>query len=107
MMNVTEGAHGTPRKQGRRSATPGPGTPIAWSDVLRAVESDETRQRIVERYRSAGFTLDQFATVRRAREAMSDAITRAEDWLELEKPTAGDRTRLKAVRRRLEWELWP
>ncbi|MBK6694810.1 MAG: hypothetical protein IPG50_21765 [Myxococcales bacterium] len=94
-------------KTSSQKSTPSPGTPIAWPEVLRAVLAAETRLRVTERYRASGFTPADFGTRRRAREAMSVALARVEDWLELEKPGAGDRFRLKALRQRLEKELWP
>jgi hypothetical protein len=39
---------------------------------------------------------------------MGEALTATEDWLELEHPRwTEDRVVLKALRRRLELELWP
>ena len=90
-----------------------PGQPIAWPDVLQAMPEDETRSYAFRRVRDAGFSAVSFglktnARWRRAREATADALTRTEDWLELTHPRrAADRAALQAVRRRLEWELWP
>jgi hypothetical protein len=83
------------------------GGPVRWPDVMRALYSDETRAKALDRYRSDGHTPDDFARSRAAREAMADALTRTEDWLEDEHPRWPDRASIKAVRRRLEWELWP
>jgi hypothetical protein len=72
---------------------------VTWPDVLRVIARDEVRDAVLGRYRAAGFTPDDFATKRRAREAMADALSRAEDI----SPAAA----IQDVRRRLEWELWP
>ena len=80
---------------------------MKWPEVLRALSGDGARNLAIGRYRVAGFTGDDFARSRLAREAMTDALTRAEDWLEYEGPRSPDRSAIQAVRRRLEWELWP
>jgi hypothetical protein len=82
---------------------------VAWPDVLRAVQSAKARERALVRYRTAGFTPDDFAAKRAAREAMADALTRTEDDLELNPGRDAQATRaaIRAVRRRLEVELWP
>ncbi|MFZ5891280.1 MAG: hypothetical protein ACOY0T_09540 [Myxococcota bacterium] len=64
------------------------------------------RDEVVARYRASGRTPDDFGK-RAAREAMADALTRAEDQLELEHPRWPERDELREVRRRLEKELWP
>jgi hypothetical protein len=91
------------------------GARLAWADVLRVLQGDETRERCLSRYRAAEFTPDDFGCLRAAREAMADALTRTEDWLEyreLDEPKGRlDRYRqrmaIRDVRRRLERELWP
>ena len=88
-----------PRVRARRRA-------IGWSDVLRAVPRDIVRERVLTRYRGAGFTPDAFAHDSRARAYMADCLTSAEDWLELAHPKLkGDREALAAVRRPLELEI--
>ena len=91
------------------------GTRPAWPAVLAVLETDETRSTCLSRYRDAGFTPDDFARSRPAREAMSDALTRTEDWLEYQSMSRPCRAHLydaaraaiRNVRRRLERELWP
>ena len=78
-----------------------------WSDVLRVISTTKARERALRLYREAGFTPDQFGHVRSAREALSDALTRTEDWLELEGGHVRVRAAIRDVRRRLELELWP
>lgn len=66
-----------------------------------------SRPRILSRFRASGGNLDRWA--RSDREAMVDAITVAEDALEVH--TKGrdteERRALRDIRRRLELELWP
>lgn len=104
-----------------------PGGAIGWSDVLRALDADEAvRADVLALYRQ-GFrgcrsqwhpdpdaprvwTPDDFATRRGARECMADALTAAEDRLDLERRSPRREAlalALRDVRRRLEWELWP
>lgn len=82
---------------------------LGWPDVLRAVQSSKARERALVRYRAAGFTPDDFAAKRAAREAMAESLTRTEDELELNPGRAAQSTRatVGVVRRRLEQELWP
>lgn len=94
-----------------------PGTPIRWQDVLRCLPDDETRSHALDRFRSAGFSADEFGMPaigrgagrrRQAREAAADALARTEDWLESEHSRrTRDRDVIRTVRRRLEQELWP
>lgn len=46
-------------------------------------DGHRVRPLALEHYRAAGFTPDDFARVRAARMAMTDALTRTEDFLEL------------------------
>lgn len=91
---------------------------VTFADVLRAVQGDETRSYALGRYRAAGHSVDAFGTGskgghRAAREAMADALSRTEDWLEVDERRAGrdqrqaERLAIRDVRRRLELELWP
>lgn len=92
---------------------------LGWPDVLRVLETDETRSLAVGLYRAEGWTPDDFGRprgaprAREAREAMADALTRTEDWLELATvrqryPTLdAQRARIQEVRHALELELWP
>ena len=88
---------------------------MGWPDVLRVLQDDEARSFALSRFRASGFSPDDFGRVRRAREAMADVLTRAEDWLEMlgvdgrrrGATFEGLRIAIREVRRRLEWELWP
>ncbi len=83
-------------------------TALGWPDVLYAVQNDEARSAALGLYRARGFRPDDFGRIRRAREAMADALTRTEDMLEMRGRRSDDeRARVRAVRRQLEWELWP
>jgi hypothetical protein len=89
--------------------------PTTWPDVLRCLPEDETRSCAIGRYRDAGFAADSFGHRRNAREAMADALTRTEDWLEYREVDLprrahlyrAERDAIRDVRRRLEWELYP
>jgi hypothetical protein len=102
------------------------GRPIMWPDVLRVLTEDETRSYAMNLFSRSGFSADEFgsgetsrgarrARWRGAREAMADALTRTEDWLEyqgIDHPRRAhrydaERVAIRDVRRRLEWELWP
>jgi hypothetical protein len=79
---------------------------LQWPDVARVLQRPETRQRVLDRYRAAGFTPDQFERSAKARACIADCITRCEDWLELAHPRwQSDRAALAGVRRVLELEL--
>jgi len=81
---------------------------IGWPDVLRVLQGDETRSYAIGRYRAGGFGPDDFARSRPAREAMADALTYAEDRLELQGWRRDpERAAMREVRRALELELWP
>jgi hypothetical protein len=80
---------------------------LEWRAVSRRLSGTKARGDVLREYRAAGFGPDDFH-LRQARIALADALTRAEDQLELE--SAGrqtrERTQLKALRRELEAELW-
>jgi hypothetical protein len=81
---------------------------LTWPAVLRCLGGPKTRERACSLFAAAGFTPDHFMAKRAAREAMAGVLSRVEDWLELERPGARqDRSEIRAVRRRLELELWP
>jgi hypothetical protein len=78
---------------------------------------DDERSRVVSALRDSCFSVDAFATQRKAREIVANELTRAEDRLELAAIDAGRRgsigerltarrLAIRAIRRRLEWELW-
>jgi hypothetical protein len=80
---------------------------LSWPEVLRVLSGSETRETALRVYKTAGFTPDCFGRIRAAREAMADALTRAEDQLELAPPRhRGEREAIRAVRRQLEAELF-
>lgn len=81
---------------------------LGGPDVLRAVPGDEARSLALEHYRGTGFGPDDFGRHRAARQAMADSLTRTEDRLELQGSRYdAERIGIRAVRRRLERELWP
>lgn len=98
-----------PVKRGVSRATPTPGPRVEWREVLRAAQGDQARLDVTCRYRAWGFTADDFEHSSLARKAACDALTYAEDALEMRcrgKSTA-ERLAMRSVRRRLEWELHP
>lgn len=86
------------------------GRAIGWSEVVAFVPDDgPPRALVVGALRSGGFSPDAFAHGRTAREAVLEGLVRAEDLLELTRGplAAAHWGRVRAVRRRLELELWP
>lgn len=97
-------------KKAPRSAASPRRSVLGWPEVLRALQDDEARSVALSLYRSRGFTPDDFGHRREARAALADALSRAEDQIELRRQSpARDhaRTLVRAARRRLEVELWP
>lgn len=85
---------------------------VEWTDALRVLQRPEARQRVSSSLRAAGFRPDHVGLTagrsRAARSALADALTWAEDWLEMEvQRSEVERAAIRGVRRRLEWELWP
>lgn len=78
---------------------------VRWPDVLRAVQDSNNRSLLVRRMRDAGFSADDFSHSGKTRQLVADILTKLEDGAEGRSPT--ERDRVRAVRRRLEWELWP
>jgi hypothetical protein len=99
----------TTEKTARAKTARAPGPPIGWPDVLRVIPDEPTRSTALSRFRAAGFKPDEFAHHRNVRESVLEGHVSAEDALEAirgEGATASRRA-IKAVRRRLEVELWP
>ena len=91
---------------------PAPASPVGrvcWRDVVRVLPDPETRSYALSAFRGSGFDADSFGHKTKAREALADALTRAEDWLELTYPRSprrqAERTAIRELRRRLEGEL--
>jgi hypothetical protein len=78
---------------------------IQWPRVISCLQSSDARELALGLYKSGGHTPDTFRSSRPAREAMANALTRAEDLLEQHR--RGEQTTIKMVRRALELELWP
>lgn len=78
---------------------------LSWGALSKDLPP-RVRPEVVTRFREAGGDFARWS--RLDREHLADALTRTEDWLELEHPNRhADRAALKAARRRLELELWP
>jgi hypothetical protein len=97
----------TSGKNAPQKRVPRRGAALGWGDVLRAVQRDAARAYALDLYRAGGYSADDFAHVRAAREAMSDALARTEDWIEMQHAAwRGDRETIRDVRRSLEVELF-
>lgn len=71
-----------------------------YSTVLGAIGRDEVRELVLGRFKARGGGCNRWnATDHRV---MADAITRAEDWLEIEHGRWPEREALAALRRKLE-----
>ena len=81
---------------------------VTWPEVLAAVQGDAERLAVTSRLREGGFSADSFARLIDARVTVTEALVRVEDQLEGRRGEAArERSRVQAVRRRLELELWP
>jgi hypothetical protein len=81
---------------------------LAWPEVLRVIQGDWARSFVLARFREAGFSGDSWAD-RKSREFMAGLLSAAEDTLELRAQghvIAAERAAIRALRRRLELELW-
>ena len=76
--------------------------PVAWRDVLGALQDDGTRSSVLASCREAGFKADDFGEVK-PRQHMVEILIRTEDFLEVVHPgRKTERAAIQAVRRRLE-----
>jgi len=76
--------------------------------VARVLTDDAAREIALGRYRAMGYKPDDFARSPKARSAMCDCLSRAEDALEFRRPSdTRNRTMgaIRTVRRCLEREL--
>jgi hypothetical protein len=80
-----------------------------WRDIAKLLEDAETRSYVAQRILKAGFSLDSLQGPK-TRAILADALTRAEDKMELSPKTASKdaaRAKVRVFRRALERELWP
>lgn len=98
-------APGGPKRSGVESKTRTQQKP-EWRHILGAADGI-SREWVLERYRAMAHTPDCFERSRVARADMADALTRAEDRLELMRGSKADseRARIRLVRRQLESEI--
>ncbi len=86
-------------------------TGVGWPEIIAALGiDDDARLAAMGRYRTAGWTPEDFAGQWGARRAMAESLTYAEDQIEkkVDCPRLrAARSALRDVRRRLELELWP
>lgn len=81
---------------------------VTWPEVLRAVQGDDNRSWLATQVRTGGFSADSFGRLIGARRVVCEALVGVEDRLELKGSRAKvERLAVRAVRRRLELELWP
>ncbi len=110
MTELHSPASPTRTKTAVRGAASPRGGVLTWPQVLAALQDDNARSEALSLYRARGFTPDDFGRLREARAAMADALSRAEDQIELRRQSpARDQARalVRSARRRLEVELWP
>ena len=84
------------------------GPRLAWPEVLTVIQGAWARPFVLSRFRAAGFTGDHWSE-RKAREFLAHLLTSAEDTLELRpqaRVIAAEQYAIRALRRRLELELW-
>lgn len=80
------------------------GEPLELRRVLSTIgEHEPVRRLVLDHFKARGGDLDAWHD-RRHRARMADALTHAEDVLEIDRPRAAAREALRAVRRRLESE---
>lgn len=81
---------------------------LTWPDVLRCLQTDAARSYVLSLYRASSFSAESW-NLRAARERIADLLTALEDRLERARARAdvADRVASRALRRRLELELWP
>lgn len=98
-----------PQKTRIQKALAAPGIVLGWSDVLRVLQTDETRRAVIGQFRATGWTPDDFARRPAARQAMARALSFAEDRLELQRGSGAreERLAIRAIRRTLEAEGEP
>lgn len=80
---------------------------VEWTDVLRALPDPETRSYALQILRDRGFSPVFFGERNDVRQAVADALTATEDWLEMRRVTPrleALRLGIRDVRRRLENE---
>jgi hypothetical protein len=92
-----------PQKTRARKADDAPGRVFGWPDVVQALQHTEARSVALTRYRSAGWSPDDFGRRPGARQAMAVALSYAEDLLELRGARA-ERAAVRRVRRAIECE---
>ena len=82
--------------------------PVPLEHVLACLETEECLERARSYWEQHGIKPSESWGQRSTKEIVCDSLTRVEDWMEYERPRATKtRDRIKAVRRRLEWLLWP
>jgi hypothetical protein len=110
-MTAVEASELNARRRGKHAAhfSNGPlESVLRWPDVLRCLQTDAARSYVLNLYRASGFSAESW-NQRAARVRIANLLTALEDRLERARARAdaSDRVATRAVRRRLELELWP
>lgn len=83
---------------------------VQWTEVMKALNSTEWLPKITKGIRRRGFFHGDFERSRPVRAMVANSLTTIEDRVDNERSC---KTRdvllgkIREVRRRLEWELWP
>lgn len=83
---------------------------VTFEEVLAVLDYDHARPMAVAYWGKHGCSPSKTWRERRTKEIVSDSLTHVQDVLEYEKQTKARHTqwlKIREVRRRLEWELWP
>jgi len=97
-------ANGNAENSDAEISGPSPGSLATYRNVLAVLQSDYARTLTMRLYRAAGYSARDFARCGKARAAMADALSYAEDALEL-RGARRERGPIRAIRRRLETEV--
>lgn len=81
---------------------------VTWPEVLRALPDDQSRSLALKGFRDRGFTAESFASQTEVREVLVEDLVKLEDAYEFRRGKfAAVSADVKALRRRLELELYP
>lgn len=93
-----------------RKSKPSPEVPVTWREVRKVVSDGQALSSLVSKLAAAKFSVYQVDGNLGARLVLLESLIRVEDKLEMEgrgKLWDAHRLSIRAVRRRLECEVWP